>query len=160
MSDQTKIQTAGPADPNAPIAAKFYAVSTGFLGLVGVAATFGLITAEQSASLGAVASTGGAFIGAVTAAVAAFRTRKQVNNGTFDPAPPAPPAIAVLDQLPVIKQAVDKAVAHQVQVVDQASAAIRDVAAQLPVAGPAVGRGADLVADLLRAVRATDENRP
>lgn len=96
------VQTVGPADPNAPAAAKLYTVMTGLLGLVGIASTFGLITSDQAASLGQVGTTAGALVGAVTTAIAAFRTHKQLNNGTFEPAPPTPPAQTAVESIAAV----------------------------------------------------------
>ena len=114
----TPVQTVGPADPNAPAAAKFYTVLSGILGLVGIASTFGLITAEQSASLGAVGTTAASLIGAVGTAVASFRTHKQLNNGTFEPAPPVPVAQTAVESIAAVAnqfQDLTKVVADGVQ---------------------------------------------
>lgn len=85
MSDQTRVQTAGPVDPNAPLAQKFYTVVSSLLGLVSLAATFNVVTTDQAASLQGVGAAAVGLVGAVGTAVAAFRTRKQLKNGTFDP---------------------------------------------------------------------------
>ncbi|CAN5147928.1 hypothetical protein BH11ACT6_BH11ACT6_35050 [soil metagenome] len=87
MSDQSRIQTLGPADPNAPLMQKVYALLSLLGVLVSGASTFGIITSEQAASLGQVSSTGTVFVTALGLAAAAFRTKKQLGNGTFDKAP-------------------------------------------------------------------------
>lgn len=115
MSSPIYTATAGPADPKAPAIQKFYTVLSGLLGLVGIAATFGLVTQDQAASVGGVATATTTLLGAVGTLVASFRTKKQINNGTFDPAPPpvivAPP-ISTADQIAnaipnVLQQAAD-----------------------------------------------------
>ena len=87
------VQTLGPADPNAPLFAKIYATLTSLLGLIGFAQTFHLITTDQAASLHNVGTIVVSLVGALGTAIATFRTKKQLGNGTFDKAPePAPPA--------------------------------------------------------------------
>jgi hypothetical protein len=132
------VQTLGPTDPNAPFAQKFYAISTGLLGIVGLAATFGLITSDQAASLTGVAGAAGTLLGAVGTAIAAFRTKKQLNNGTFDAAPPpivvAPP-ISTADQIANAIPGVLQAAADGVAQVEKIKQAAADAFGHLPVVG-------------------------
>ena len=89
----TPIQTLGPADPNAPLFMKIYAVLTSVLSLIAGAQTFHLITSDQAVSLNGVGKAAVALVGAVGTAIATFRTKTQIGNGTFDKAPePEPPA--------------------------------------------------------------------
>lgn len=133
-----QVQTLGPSDPNAPAAAKLYTVVSGILGLVGIASTFGLLTTEQSASLGAVGTAATTLVGAVVTAIASFRTNKQLRNGTFTPAPvqEAPhPAITAVEGI--------KAVADQyndlVGAVTAGVQRVQDVAGGLAAAVPGLG---------------------
>ena len=64
----------GPADPKAPVAQKGYSILTALLGLVGVASSFGLITGEQAASVGGVATAVTTLLGAFGFGVASVRT--------------------------------------------------------------------------------------
>lgn len=98
----TTVQTQGPADPVAPAAAKLYTVVSGILGLVGIASTFGLVTQEQGANLGAVGTAATTLVGAVVTAIASFRTHKQLNNGTFQPAPPPPAAQTAVEGIAAV----------------------------------------------------------
>lgn len=114
MSQPIYTATAGPADPNAPLAQKAYTVTTGILGLVGIAATFGLITGEQAASLGAVGTAVTTLVGAAVTALAAFRTKKQLKNGTFDEAPEpvivTPPAPISLENVAEVRDQLDSVI--------------------------------------------------
>ncbi|QFP94665.1 holin [Mycobacterium phage LilMcDreamy] len=153
--------TAGPADPKAPLAQKFYAAVTAVAGLVGLASALGMITGEQAASLGQVSTTGTAFVAAVGTAVAAFRTKKQINNGTFDPAPDpvivtAPPPISlenvaeVRNQLDtVINDAAQKAQGNIVSAID----ALGGLTAFIPGGKPA-SEGLGSAVDLFQALSA------
>jgi hypothetical protein len=149
---QGQVVTAGPVDQNAPAAAKLYTVVSGILGLVGIASTFGLITSEQGANLGAVGTAATTLVGAVVTAVASFRTNKQLRNGTFEAAPNAP----VLDAF----QSINAIAAHANDTVQQAQAqvvgavgAIQGAVAMLPggaLINSAVQAGplGDLIQDL------------
>lgn len=98
----TAVQTVGPTDPNAGFRAKAYTVVSSLLGLVTLAQTFHLVTDAQAAGINGVASAGIGLVGAVTTAIAAFNTKKQVNNGTFDQAPPPPPAITAVQGIQAV----------------------------------------------------------
>lgn len=158
MTDQSKIFTLGPADPKAPLAAKAYTVVSSILSLVTLAATFNLVTTDQAGAINGVAAAGVGLVGAVTTAIAAFRTRKQISNGTFDAAPP-PPSTPVLDAF----QAVDAIKTHVDQTVDQAQAKVAEGVAAMQNAAALLPGGtvvtdavmASPVGDLLRAVTAT-----
>lgn len=127
--------TQGPADPNAPAAAKLYTVVSGILGIVGIASTFGLLNADQAASIGAVGTAATTLVGAVVTAIASFRTNKQLRNGTFEPAPPPAPAQTAVEGI--------AAVANQFNDLTQAVAAgvqrVQDVAGGLASALPNFG---------------------
>lgn len=157
MSDQTKIQTIGPADPNAPVAQKFYTVLAALGSLVGVASTFGMVTGEQAASLGQVSTTGTAFVLAVGTAIASFRTKKQVNNGTFDEAPPDPVG-NVFEQLGILKDHVDRTVADVTDQVTNAAAVIQGAVSSIP-GGAAVTNAvfSGPVGDLIQAMVDRDD---
>jgi len=110
----TPVQTLGPADPKAPYIAKMYAVVGGLLGLVTAASTLNLITTEQATAISNAGTSILGTVGTVIAAIAAFRSHKQVNNGTFDAAPepvvvsPISTAQDILDAIPVVlKEAAD-----------------------------------------------------
>lgn len=101
--------TAGPADPKAGLRAKIYAVLAGLLGLLGVAQTFGVLDAPQSASIAQIITAVIALLGGGGLAVATAKTTTQVKNGTFDPAPEpnlepitVSPAIAAVDGLAAV----------------------------------------------------------
>ena len=135
-----QVQTLGPADPKAPLAAKAYTVVSGLLGLVAVASTFGVITQEQGAALGGLGTAATGLVGAAITAIAAFRTHKQVNNGTFDAAPPpvvVAPVDNALEQLTTLQQAVNESVDKaQTRVADGLSM-IQAAASLLPGGAPA-----------------------
>lgn len=138
MNSPIYTATAGPADPKAPLAAKFYTVLTGILGMVGIAKTFSLITSEQAASINGAGTAAVAFVGALGTLVAAFRTHKQLNNGTFDAAPDpvvvAPPistADQIVNAIPnVLQDAADKLT--DVEKIKQAAA---DAFGSVPIVG-------------------------
>jgi hypothetical protein len=137
MSSPIYTATAGPVDPKAPAAAKFYTVLTGILGLVGIASTFGLVTQEQAASLGSVGTAVTTLIGAVGTAVASFRTHKQLKNGTFDPAPDPvvinqSPVLDAFEALGTIKQHVDDTVKNAQDSVAAAVSSIQGAVNMIP----------------------------
>lgn len=112
--------TAGPVDPNAPVVQKVYAAVSSLLVILGAASTFGLITADQAGALNNVGTALTALVGAAVTALAAFRTKKQLKNGTFDPAPApvvvtASPELSTVDK---ITQAVQEVQALDSQVKD------------------------------------------
>lgn len=155
MSDQTlypRVQTLGPADPAAPAIQKSYTVVSALLGLVAVAGTFGLITTDQAASLGTLGTTGAAFIGAAATAVASFRTKKQLNNGTFTEAPVLP-AVPALEQIKILRDVADQELTRGVDAAKTSADVITGVLNGIPVIGGtlsgAVKQGTDLGEDLL-----------
>lgn len=159
MTEPTRIFTVGPADPNAGLRAKVYAGISALLGIVGLLATFKIVSADQAVSIKDFAESAMNLAGSFGLGFAAIKTNRQVHNGTFEAAP-TPPSTPVLDAF----QAVDAIKTHVDDVVDQAQAkvtegvaAIQGAAALLPggtfvtnavMAGP--------VGDLLRAVSAVD----
>lgn len=139
-------QTAGPADPNAPFVQKVYTVAAGLLGLVGIASTFGLITQEQAASLGTVSGAVTGLAGAVVAAIASFRTKKQVKNGTFNPVVlPALPTISTADQVVAAVPNILAEAAEKVAEVKKVQDAFGDLLGKTPIVG-------DVLEDLFRTV--------
>lgn len=123
--------TAGPADQNAPAAAKLYTVVSGILGLVGIASTFGLVTQEQGANLGAVGTAATTLVGAVVTAIASFRTNKQLRNGTFEAAPQSP-VLDAFQSINAIKAHVDDTVNQAQTAVASAVGSIQGAVAMLP----------------------------
>ncbi|AHK11993.1 holin [Mycobacterium phage Hosp] len=149
----------GPADEKAPLAQKFYAAVTAVAGLVGLASALGMITGEQAASLGQVSTTGTAFVAAVGTAVAAFRTKKQINNGTFTQAPPPRelPVVPALEQLKIIRDVADQELTRGVEAAKAGADTITGVLNNIPVVGKPLGQavksGSDVADDLLGAFR-------
>lgn len=137
MSDQTKINTAGPEDPKAPSRAKSYAVTAGLLALLPVLVAFNVLTQEQAASLietyGALAGVAGAF----GLSIASYMTRKQVNNGTFDA--PADPERNALETLAVIRQQADDDINAVMTSAAQGVQAIKSATSMIPGVGRVVG---------------------
>lgn len=152
----------GPADPKAPAVQKFYTVLTGILGLVGIASTFGLVTGEQAANFGDVATAATTLLGAVGTLVASFRTKKQIKNGTFTEAPVLP-SVSALEQLKILRDQAAHEVATTVAAATAGAAAIHDAvskAAQAtqdvlpaPADVPALGAVPVASVDLLAAFR-------
>lgn len=97
--------TAGPADPKAPFIQKVYAIVASLGVLIGGAATFNVITADQAASLTGVGTALTTLVVSGATAVAAFRTKKQIKNGTFDAAPQLP-AYTALEQIAILRDQV------------------------------------------------------
>jgi len=141
----------GPADPNAPAIQKLYTVLTAVGGLVGVASTFGMITGEQAASLGQVSTTGMAFVLALGTAIASFRTKKQVNNGTFTEAPPVPelPAVPALEQLKILRDVADQELNRGVKAANDAADVIGGVLGTIPVVGKPLAAAVNTADDAL-----------
>ena len=127
----------GPADPKAPAVQKFYTVLTGILGLVGIASTFGLVTGEQAANFGDVATAATTLLGAVGTLVASFRTKRQIKNGTFTEAP-ALPSVSALEQLKILRDQAAHEVERGVQAATAGAAVIQDVVAKASQAAQAV----------------------
>lgn len=150
----TAVQTAGPVDQTASARGKLYTVVSAVLGLVAVAATFHFITTDQAASLQDVGTSLVGLVGAATTALAAFKTNKQVKNGTFEAAPvdPNAPVLNAFEQLNAIKAHVDQTVADTVSSVQVASQTIQNATSLIPGLGPIVGVGSQAVEDLLAAV--------
>lgn len=146
--------TAGPADPKAPFAAKAYTVVSGLLGLVAIASTFGVITQEQGAALGGLGTAATGLVGAGITAIAAFRTTKQVKNGTFDKAPELP-SVPALEQLAILRDQAAFEVDRAVSTVQLGVGTIQSAVSALPggkPVGDAIGSGANILDDLLRSV--------
>ncbi|AGT12945.1 hypothetical protein KAYACHO_41 [Mycobacterium phage KayaCho] len=140
----------GPADPKAPLVQKFYAALTAVAGLVGLASALGMITGEQAASLGQVSTTGTAFVAAVGTAVAAFRTKKQIDNGTFTQAPPPAelPVVPALEQLKIIRDVADQELNRGVDRAKDAADVIGGVLGSIPVVGKPLAGAVDTFEDV------------
>lgn len=156
MTD-TYTPTLGPADPKAPLVQKVYAVVAAILTLAGVAGTLGVITNDQSASIAGLGTAVTTLIGAVITALAAFRTKKQLNNGTFTQAPQLP-VVPALEQMKIIRDQAATEVDRVTQAGVAGAAAIKtsaqtalDALGSLPVPGAA--QVADAADDLLAQFR-------
>lgn len=155
MSDQSRIFTLGPADPKAGWRAKAYAALSAMLGLITLAATFGLIPAIQGAVLTNIVEGVIGLLGAGGLAVAAAKTRQQVGNGTFDRAPEPAPERNAFDALGQLQTQVNSAVDQAQTKVTEGVAAIQGAASLLPggsFVADAVLNGP--VGDLIKAVQA------
>lgn len=158
MTDQTKIYTLGPTDPNAGTRGKVYSVLTLVTPLLGFLATFGILNTDQANSINGfiAAATGllGTF-GFLGFGMAAKNTNRQVKDGTFDPVPPVEPhpVTSAFDGLTQLQAGVNAVVDEAQAKVAEGVAAIQGAAALLPggtQATDAVMAGP--VGDLLRAV--------
>lgn len=153
MSDQTKIQTAGPVDENAGVRGKSYAVLAVAFPLIGALATFGVLSVDQANAITGFATAAMGLAGAFGFGVAAKNTNKQVKNGTFDPAPVLP-AVHALEQLVILRDQatteVDRAVANVQTGVDTITAAATGVLGGIPGAGPIAAAVQDLINDVRR----------
>lgn len=155
----TAVQTAGPADPNAPTRGKFYAALTVLFPLIGALATFGVMSTDQASAITAFATAALGLAGTFGFGLAAKNTNKQVKNGTFDAAPvdPNAPVLNAFEQLNAIKQNVDQTIAQTVQQVGQAQSVMQSATQLIPgpfgdLAGGLLGAGSAAVEDLLRSV--------
>ncbi|ORA25151.1 hypothetical protein [Mycobacterium aquaticum] len=155
MTDQTKIYTLGPADPNAGVRAKLYAGLALITPLLSALATFGIVSTDQAnAATGFVTAAVG-LLSAFGFGLAAKNTNRQVKDGTFDPVPPAEPhpVTSAFDGLTQLQAGVNAAVDQAQAKVAEGVAAIQGAAALLPggtQVTDAVMNGP--VGDLLRAV--------
>jgi hypothetical protein len=133
MSDQTKINTLGPADPKAPSRAKRYAVVAALLGLLPALVAFNVLTQEQATSLLEAYGAGVGLLGAFGLGFASLKTRKQVENGTFTEVDiPPDPVGSVFEQLAILKGEVDRTVSDATGKVVDAAAVIQGVVSAIP----------------------------
>lgn len=163
MSDQTKIYTTGPVDPNASQRGKLYATLTVLTPLLSALATFGILNDDQAnASIGFITSAVG-LASAFGFGLAAKKTGEQVKNGTFEAAP-ANPVVDAFDALSQIKAQVDETVNNATSQVAHATAVIQGAAAMIPggasvtnaiLTGP-VGDLIQMVSDRAAAADAVD----
>lgn len=152
MSDQTKIQTIGPADPNAPTRSKGYAVLAVAFPLVGALATFGVLSADQASAITGFATAALGLAGAFGFGFVAKKTDTQIKNGTFTEARPDPVG-NVFEQLGILKGQVDRTVADVTDQVANAAAVIQGAVSSIPGGGAlnaAVMSGP--VGDLIQAI--------
>lgn len=135
------VQTAGPADPNGGLRAKVYAG----IGAIGSVAAFlqtiHLISDAQAASITAVGSNAATLIASVGVLFAAFKTRGQVKNGTFD-APPAPEPVDTKTVVTAGLQELADQAASSVGVLNEVTQVAASV---LPGLAPAVANAATAV---------------
>lgn len=155
MTMTASLQTAGPADPAASLRAKIYAGLSALLGLITLAVTLGFLTADQGTSVAQIVQGVIGLVGAGGLAVAAAKTNKQVNNGTFDPAP-VNSNLGIdnaLHSIDAIKQHVDDTVNQAQAKVAEGVAAIQGAAAMIP-GGSAVSSAvfSGPVGDLIQAM--------
>ncbi|MUL47621.1 hypothetical protein FZI85_25245 [Mycobacterium sp. CBMA293] len=136
------VQTLGPADPKAPFMAKAYTLVTSLLGLATLASTFNLITTEQANAISNAGTSILGTVGTIVGAIAAFRTHRQVNNGTFDaaPEPVVPPGISTAEQIanaiPTVVQDAADTIAVKTADMEKIKKAAADAFGQVPVVGP------------------------
>ena len=152
MSDQTKIQTVGPADPNAPARAKVWAGLAVLTPLIAALATFGILSDDQASAVNGALTAVIGLLSAFGFGFVAKKTNEQVNNGTFDEAPPDPVG-NVFEQLDILKTQVDRTVSDATSQVTNAAAMIQSAMSVIP--GAAVLSGP--VGDLIQAM--SDENK-
>jgi len=148
-------ETQGPADQKAGARAKSYAVLSGLLGLIPVLTVFKIITTDQGVAIGQFVQSGIGLAGAFGLAFASAKVSQQKANGTFDPAPQAPPALTAVDSI--------KAIGDQFTDLTSTVAAGLDLvgrtAAAVPGLGPLVGTGAALGGSLVDQVMAAVSHR-
>lgn len=161
MSDQTKIQTAGPEDPKATTRAKVWAGLAVVGPLLSALATFGIMSNDQANAINGAVT---AALGLMTAfgfGFAAKKTSEQVNNGTFDAAPQLP-AYSALEQLAILRDQsaaeFDRAVSNAQSGAEAITTAATSVIGALPIPGAAqaaqtVDGAVDLVQELIENVR-------
>jgi hypothetical protein len=157
VSDQTKIQTVGPEDPNAPTRSKGYALLAVAFPIVGALATFGVLSADQASAITGFATAALGLAGAFGFGFVANKTNKQVHNGTFDEAPPDPVG-NVFEQLDILKNQVDRTVSDATSQVTNAAAMIQSAVSAIP--GGSLVSGAVFsgpVGDLIQAM--SDQNK-
>ena len=91
MSDIIYTATAGPADPNAGTRQKIYSTLKLVTPLLGLAATFGLLSQDQVGAVNGAIAAGTTLLGAFGLfgfGLASKNTKAQIDNGTFDKARP------------------------------------------------------------------------
>jgi hypothetical protein len=125
------VTTAGPADPNAGTRAKLYASLAVLTPVLSALATFGILSNDQAGAINGFITAAMGLLGAFGFGLAASKTNKQVNNGTFDAAP-ANPVSDAFDALNQIKDHVDATVFHAQDQVGQAVQAITGAVSMLP----------------------------
>jgi hypothetical protein len=130
MSDQTKINTAGPVDPGAAGRAKLYAGLALVTPLLSFLATFGIFTADQVSSVNGFLTAALGLLGTFGFGLAASKTNKQVHDGTFDQV--ANPVDDAFKAIAVIRQQADDTLNHAVTQAAQATQAIQSATAMIP----------------------------
>lgn len=154
MSDQSRIQTLGPADPNAPVRSKSYAVLAVAFPIVGALATFGVLSVDQASAITGFATAALGLAGAFGFGFVSHKTSKQVHNGTFDEAPVAAPPPISLENVAAVRDELDNVI---IGAVTTAAGGLKQLAGLIPggtaatnvvMSGP-VGDLVQGVADLL-----------
>lgn len=126
------VQTVGPADPNAGLRAKVYAGVGAIGGIATFLQTIHLLTDVQAASITAVGGNITTLLTSLGLLVAAFKTRGQVKNGTFEAAPEPPPAMSAVEQVKAVQDGFTdftKTIADGVQLVQGVAASIPGLSA-------------------------------
>lgn len=151
MSDQTKIQTVGPADVNAKIRQYRYTAAA-FITAGGPALALALAQGGVSKWIAFAIAIGGVLTGTLENANAARKVAEQRNNGTFDEAPPDPVG-NVFEQLGILKGEVDRTVTEATGKAADAAAVIQGVVSLIP-GGQALSNAvySGSVGDLIQAV--------
>lgn len=145
MSTPIYTATAGPADPNGGLRAKFYAGLAVVVPLLSFLATLGVLTSDQASAITAALTSVTGLLGTFGFGLAAVKTNKQSKNGTFDPAPPPAPVISTAEQIANAIPAVVQGLADKQAEVDL----IKNVAAGALGNLPGIGGAA---ADLIRQI--------
>lgn len=95
----------------------------------------------SAGSLSAALSTILGLFGATASGTAAYNTNKQINNGTFDPAPEVSPADQVINGINEVLAHAQTAQSEVERVKDAVSNAVKDV----PVLGPLAQQALDML---------------
>lgn len=126
------VETAGPVDPNAGARAKVYGGVALVFGLVTAAQAFHFVSADQAASIKDFIDSGLGLAGAFGFGFVAYKTNGQVKNGTFDAAPPPPPAMSAVEQVKAVQEQFTdftKTVADGVQLIQGVAAGVPGLSA-------------------------------
>lgn len=151
MSDQTKINTAGPVDTGAAGRAKLYAGLALVTPLLSFLATFGIFTADQVNSVNGFLTAALGLLGTFGFGLAATKTNKQVHDGTFDQV--ANPVTDAFQAIAVIRQQADDTLNSAVTQAAQATQAIQNATAMLPGAAAVSAVLPGAVGDLIQWAR-------
>ena len=138
MSTPIYTATAGPADPNGGLRAKFYAGLAVVVPLLSFLATLGVLTSDQASAITAALTSVTGLLGTFGFGLAAVKTNKQSKDGTFD----APPVISTAEQIANAIPALAQEAANKQAEVDLIKHVATSVLGNLPGIG---GAAADLI---------------